>query len=154
MSDPIQPPASHHQQVTGGSLYSVWGVVIASVLGSLAAGVVILYLNYRTLGKVVLAQRWALWGAAIYVVLIGIGTLLPNTIALGVAYNLLQAIVAYFLASQLQGAAIAYHTSQGGSLHSMLRAAGVGLLTGLLLLFLLVFTASVWAVYTGSAAPA
>lgn len=154
MSDPYQSPAPQHHQVRGGSLYSVQGVVIASVLGSLAAGVVMLYLNYRTLGKVVLAQRWALWGAAIYIVLIGIATLLPNTTVLALAYNVFQAIIAYFLATQLQGAAIAYHTSQGGSLHSNLRAAGVGFLTGLFLLFMLVFTASLWAVYSGSAATA
>jgi len=154
MSDPYQPPAPQHHQARGGSLYSVQGVVIASVLGSLAAGVVMLYLNYRTLGKVVLAQRWALWGAAIYVVLILVATFLPNTTILVVAYNVFQAVVAYFLASQLQGAAITYHAAQGGSLHSNLRAAGVGLLTGLLLLFLLVFSASLWAVYTGAAAPA
>ncbi len=150
----MQTPVTHQHQTRGGSLYSVQGVVIASVLGSLAAGVVMLYLNYRTLGKVVLAQRWALWGAAIYVVLITIATLLPNTTILVVMYNVFQAVLAYFLAAQLQGAAISYHASQGGSLHSNLRAAGVGLLTGLLLLFLLVFTASLWTVYTGGAAPA
>ena len=86
--------------------------------------------------------------------LIGIATLLPNTTVLALAYNVFQAIIAYFLATQLQGAAIAYHTSQGGSLHSNLRAAGVGFLTGLLLLLMLVFTASLWAVYSGSAATA
>ena len=154
MSDPYQPSAQHTHQLHRGSLYSVQGVVIASVLGSLAAGVVMLYLNYRALGKVDLAQRWALWGAAIYIVLILIATLLPNTATLALAYNVFQAIVAYFLATQLQGAAIAYHTSQGGSLHSNLRAAGVGLLTGLLLLFLLVFAASLWAVFSGGAEPA
>jgi hypothetical protein len=95
-----------------------------------------------------------LWGAAIYIVLIGIATLLPNTTVLALAYNVFQAVIAYFLATQLQGAAIVYHTSQGGSLHSNLRAAGVGFLTGILLLFLLVFAASLWAVYTGGAATA
>ncbi len=154
MSDPYQPPAPQHQQRRDGSLYSVQGVVIASVLGSLAAAVIMLYLNYRTMGNVVLAQRWALWGAVIYVVLMLIATLLPNTTNLALAYTVLQAIVAYFLASQLQGAAIAYHTSQGGSLHSNLRAAGVGFLTGVLLLFLLLFSATMWTVFTGGAAPA
>lgn len=154
MSDPYQPPAPQHHQRRDGSLYSVQGVVIASVLGSLAAAVIMLYLNYRTMGNVVLAQRWALWGAAIYVVLMLIATLLPNSTNLALAYTVLQAIVAYFLASQLQGAAIAYHTSQGGSLHSNLRAAGVGFLTGVLLLFLLLFSATLWTVFTGGAAPA
>ena len=150
MSDPFRPPTADLRQPADGSLYSVHGIVIASVLGSLAAGVVILYLNYRTLGRTQLAQRWALWGAGIYTVLIAIAALLPGTGAVVVAYNVFQAVVAYVLAKQLQGAAITYHRTQGCSIHSKVRAAGVGLLTGIVLLFVLVCATALWGQLTGT----
>ena len=150
MSDPYQPPTSELRRAGEGSLYSVHGIVIASILGSLAAGVVMLYWNYRTLGRTQLALRWALWGAGIYTVLILIATLLPNTGVFILVYNVFQAIVAYFLASQLQGAAITYHQSQGGSMHSNMRAAGVGFATGIVLLFFFLLANALWTQLTGT----
>jgi hypothetical protein len=150
MSDPYQPPTSELRRAGEGSLYSVRGIVIASIVGSLAAGIVMLYWNYRTLGRTQLAQRWAPWGAGIYTALILIATLLPNTVTLVLVYNVFQATVAYFLASQLQGAAIKYHQSQGGSVHSNMRAAGVGFLTGIVLLFFLLLATGLWTQLTGT----
>ncbi len=150
MSDPYQPPTSELRRAGEGSLYSVRGIVIASIVGSLAAGIVMLYWNYRTLGRTQLALRWALWGAGIYTVLILVGALLPNTGLLVLGYNVFQAIVAYFLASQLQGAAITYHQSQGGSMHSNLRAAGVGILTIIVLFFFLSLATALWTTLTGT----
>lgn len=150
MSDPYQPPTSELRRAREGRLYSVQGIVIASILGSLAAGVVMLYWNYRTLGRTQLAQRWALWGAGIYTVLILITTLLPNTGILVLVYNVFQAIVAYFLASQLQGAAITYHQSQGGSMHSNMRAAGVGFLIGIVVIVFLLLVTGLWTQLTGT----
>ncbi|MCB1685523.1 MAG: hypothetical protein R3E82_07500 [Pseudomonadales bacterium] len=132
MSDSDQPQGPVTRN--GPSLYSVTGVVIGTFIGSLAAGVAMLYLNYRALGRDELARKVAIWGAVLCIVLIAATTQLPNSPATSFVMIGLQAAAAYFLTDRLQGAAIAYHVQNRGFLHSNLRAAGVGALTGLFIL--------------------
>jgi len=157
MSDPYQPPSSNIQpsniQRKGQPvLYSLHGIVIATVLGSLAAAVVILYLNYRSLNHQSLATKTAVGGTLAYLVLIAIAAFLPDSMMLGGVFILIQTSLAYFAASQLQGSAIAYHRERGGAMHSNLRAAGVGLLAGLGIIFVFLVLGTLLAVATTSAA--
>lgn len=152
MSDPYEPPTSNIQRSREPILYSLGGIVVATVLGSLAAAVVILYLNYRSLNSGSLAQKTAIGGIVIYLVLIGIAAFLPDSMVLGGLFIVIQTSIAYFAASQLQGRAIAYHREQGGVMYSNLRAAGVGLLTGLAMIFVFVLLGTLVAVATGSGA--
>ena len=55
MSDSDQLP----DRQSGASLYSVQGIVIGTVLGTLAAGIVMLFLNYRVLGNTNLSRAIA-----------------------------------------------------------------------------------------------
>jgi len=139
MPDQIPPSGSNPAGTV--ALYSVGGVVIGTVLGSLAAAVVLLYLNYRALGYESLARKVAGWGTGIYLILIALTSQLPPSMTVNLLVIGIQAVVAYFAASTLQGAAISYHQEHGGYVHSLWRAAAVGLLTGLALIMMLVMTA-------------
>ncbi len=148
MSDPVQPPATG--RVSSYALYSPQGIVMGTILGSLAAGVVMLYLNYHALGRAGLARTIALWGMALFLTVIGIASLVPNTAWLALLFMTIQAAIAYFLTEKLQGAAIRYHRAHGGHIHSNVRAAAVGFLTGLALFFLLVVGATLFMAVTGN----
>ena len=134
MSDPYQPSRRPGSTV---SLYSVHGVVIGTVLGSLAAGIVMLFLNYRALGKGNLARLIAIWGTVLCVVVVLLTSFAPNTPAFALLFMTLQGTIAYFLAARLQGAAITWHQQHSGHMHSSFRAAGVGFLTGMAILLAL-----------------
>jgi len=144
MSDPYQPPSSNVQRSRQTPLYSLHGIVVATVLGSLAAAVVILYLNYRNLGSPALAQKTAVGGFFAYLLLIGIAALLPDSMLIGGVFIVIQTSIAYFAANQLQGNAINYHREQGRAMYSSFRAAGVGLLTGLAILFVFVLVGTLF----------
>lgn len=135
MSDPYQPPSSNTQQAGQSALYSLQGIIIATILGSLAAAVVILYLNYRSLNSRSLAEKTAVGGIVLYLLLIGFAAFLPDSLLLGGLFIVIQTSVAYLAAKQLQGTAITYHRERGGAMHSNFRAAGVGLLTGVAIIF-------------------
>ncbi|HEY5647440.1 MAG TPA: hypothetical protein VIS76_15930 [Pseudomonadales bacterium] len=147
MPDPVQPPATG--RTARYALYSAQGIVIGTILGSLAAGVVMLYLNYHALGRAGLAKTIGLWGIALFLTVILIASLVPNTPQLAILFTALQAVIAYFLTEKLQGAAIGYHRDHGGPMYSNFRAAMVGFLTGLALFFLLVAGASLFMGVTG-----
>jgi len=149
MSDPYQPPSSRVSRPGDVGLYPVQGIVVGTVLGSLAAAIVMLSLNYRTLGNAGLAKKIAVWGGIVYVLLIALTSLLPGSMAINLLVISGQAVIAYVVAEQLQGAAIRYHRTHGRPLHSMLRAAGVGLLTGMVLIFVLLSAALVTAALGG-----
>ena len=148
MSDPSQPPSSEPAQPVA-PLYTLHGVVVATVLGSLAAAVVVVCLNYLSLGSPGLARKTAIAGAIVYVLVIGLTALLPESLALASAMIVVQALLGYAFANALQGSAIRYHAAQGSPLHSNFRAAGVGLLTGVAIMFLLLFVLAVLQAFTG-----
>lgn len=118
-----------------GPLYSVPAIAVGTVLGSLAAGAVMLWLNYRNLGYPALANRVAALGGLLYLLIIGIASLLPNDPVLGVGFIALQTGIAYWTATTLQAKAIAYHQQQGGAMHSIARGALVGFLAGITVIF-------------------
>jgi hypothetical protein len=112
-------------------LYTPQGVAVGTLLGSLAAGALLLWLNYRALGYHALANKVAAGGALLYLLIIGGAAALPGHAMLGLLLIAVQVGLAYWATWILQGDAIAYHQAQGGAVHSLLRAAGLGLLAGL-----------------------
>ena len=143
--DPYQPPTSRTTpEAKTAPLYTLHGVVVATILGSLAAAVVVVCLNYLSLGSSGLAKKTALAGAAVYLLIIGFTALLPESLVIGSIMIVVQAALGYLLANQLQGGAIRYHVAQGGPVHSNFRAAGIGLLTGFVIMFAVVFVATLF----------
>ncbi len=113
-------------------------MVIATLIGSLAAGVYMLFANYRSLGYPRLANRIAIIGWLLYALLIaGTGLLPQGAIGWALMLGVAQALVAYFAANALQGPAIAYHQEQGGAMHSNWTAVSVGLIAVLVLVVLM-----------------
>jgi len=143
MSDSYQPP-SQPGTSTGVSLYSVRGIVIGTIVGTLPAGIVMMFLNYRALGRNNLAKTITAWGTAVFIMIMVIASFIPpsDTVGLFLSYGLLftviQAVIAYFLADRLQGAAIRYHQENSGAMYSSPRAAAVGFLTGFILMFVMI----------------
>ena len=124
-------------------LYTPQGIAIGTLLGSLAGGAVLLWLNYRAMGYHALARKVAAGGLIVYLLIIVVASALPDHLVLGLVFVALQTGLAYWAAWILQGDAIAYHRAQGGAVHSGLRAAGVGFLAGMAVvgLLLLITTA-------------
>lgn len=144
-NDHYQPPASRTtQQGQVAPLYTLHGVVVGTILGSLAAAVVIVCLNYLSLGSPGLAKKTALAGGLVYLLIIGFTALLPESLVIGSIMIVVQALLGYLLANQLQGQAIRYHVTRGGKVHSNFRAAGIGLLTGFAIMFAVVLVATLF----------
>jgi hypothetical protein len=132
------------------ALYTVSGIVVGTFIGSLAAGIVMLYVNYRALGRANLARTVAIWGTGIFVVITVAASFAPMNLAFALIFAVLQSGIAFFLADRLQGAAIRYHRESGGRLHSDWRAAGMGLLTGMALAFISLNIAAILIAVTGA----
>jgi hypothetical protein len=145
MSDPYQPPSADKQR-SGVRLYSVQGMVVGTFVGSLAAVVVMLYLNYRALGRDHLAKSVAIWGTGLFILIMAIASFVPFNLAFGLLFAIGQAAIALFVADRLQGDAIRYHRDQAGVVHSTLRGAGVGFVTGMVIFF---FTLNIAAILMG-----
>ncbi len=113
-------------------LYSVDGIVIGTLLGSLVAGIYMVMYNYVTLGKVGLARQSVVVGLGLYALVMLASWLAPSNLWMALILALGQAGLAYLLAGRLQGASIRYYAQQGSAIHGLFRSALVGLLAGLL----------------------
>jgi hypothetical protein len=134
----------------------VQGIVISTMLCSLAAAIFMLYSNYRSLGNPGLARKIAFGGGLLYLLLISASSAMTPSLELAVGAMIVQGTIAYLLADKLQGAAISYHREHGGLIYSNFRAIMVGFITGFVLLFGLVALTLLYAAVTGdlSAPPA
>ncbi len=113
------------------SLYTPVGIAAGTLLGSMAAGAALLWLNYRSLGNPGLANKVGGIGLLLYLVIVIVASMLPGGTLIGVGFLVLQTALAYWAAEALQGDAVRYHLAQGGHAHPAARAALMGLLTGL-----------------------
>ena len=130
-------------------LYSLDGIVVATVLGSFIAGVFMVAANYMTLGSEALAKRTFLRGLVVYVVIIVLTMFMPNSLWIGVVFMFAQAALAFFLAQQLQGPVLQYHKAQGVAFHGLLRSAIVGVFAGLVAIIAIVTIGTLIAVVSG-----
>jgi len=113
-------------------LFTPAGITVGTLLGSLIAGVAMLWFNYRVLGYPALANRAAAAGVVFYLMLITAASMAPNTVAIGLTVMLGQCAIAWWGSQALQGAAIEYYRTRGGAVHGLGLAALVGLGTGLI----------------------
>jgi len=122
------PPANRLQR----PLYSVDGIVIGTLLGSLIAGVYMIMSNYVAFGSQRLAKQTIIGGMAIYAIVLLASWAAPRNLWLALVFALGQAMLAYLLAIRLQGESVRYYTERGCKVHGLLRSALVGLLVGVL----------------------
>jgi hypothetical protein len=89
-------------------------------------------LNYRRLGRTGAALHALLWSTVATVLLIVVCMMIPDEVHIPNAAFLISQIGGmYYTAKSLQGPAIESHQRKGGSLASAWRAAGIGILTGI-----------------------
>ncbi len=140
LTNPFRPPLSNVDDPDEPScpaykLYSIGAVTLATVLGSLLAGGIVMAINYKRLGQGAAAVHAVFWSLVATVVIIGAGMLIPEDVKIpNVAFLAPQIIGMYYLAKSLQGPAIEAHPGEGGSLASNWGAAGIGILTGIVVL--------------------
>jgi len=130
-------------------LFSPVGIAVGTLLGSLVAGVALLWFNYRVLGYTSLGNRMAAAGIVLYLMIILAASLLPNTPVISVAIMVGQCLLAWRGSELLQGPAIEYHRSRGGAFHSLALAGLVGLVTGLVAVMILVLVGRVFGLPIG-----
>ncbi len=117
------------------SLYSVRSVTLGAVLGSLLAGGIVMAINYKRLGQGAAAIHAVLWSAVATAAIIAVGIMVPDEAHIpNAAFFVPQIIGMYYVAKSLQGSAVEAHRREGGSLASSWGAAGIGILTAVVLL--------------------
>lgn len=120
-------------------LYSVWAVVLATFLGSPLAGGVLLSMNCRRLSQPWVIRDIFLWTGLLTIGSLLLGGVLPQEQSMIEALLVgLQVFLMYFLATRLQGRAIALHLQQGGEIASYWSAIAIGVVCGIVLLWILV----------------
>jgi hypothetical protein len=119
-------------------LFTPAGIAVGTLLGSLIAAVMMMWMNYRVLGYRTLGNRFMAGGILVYVLILVGASVLPRTPTAGVAVLALQCAVAWWTASTLQGAAIDYHRAHGGAVHGLAVAAAAGFVVFLVTTLMLV----------------
>ncbi|MCP5183782.1 MAG: hypothetical protein H6993_07455 [Pseudomonadales bacterium] len=122
----------------GRRLFSTQQVVIATVIGSLIAGILLIWLNYRAMQRPDLATRVALAGLTLQGILLFLGFVLPESPWLSLTLMFAQILLVWLGTERLQGPAIHYHLRNGGATHSTWLAVGMGFAVGFALLILFV----------------
>jgi hypothetical protein len=125
-SNTVKPHTLNYQSVAtrGPELHSVKAIALATFLGSIFAGAVLLAINFRRLGKRGMVVPTILAGLAALAVLIGIGFAMPG--APGFIFVIAQIALVRVVATKTQGEALQQHESRGGKIASGWKAAGVG----------------------------
>jgi hypothetical protein len=119
-------------------LYTPIGVALGTLLGTLAGGVVLLWLNYRALRHPKLANRILVGGLICHLAIVATASMLPGSAWIAVGFVVLQTALAHQVAEALQGDTVRYYCSRGMAAQPLINAAAVGLLAGLAVLLLLV----------------
>ena len=119
----------------GYKLYPTWAVTLATGFGSFMAGGILLAINYNRLGRGTAAVHSILWSAIATIAVIAAP--IEHHGRHLVAFSIGQLLAMNYLAQWLQGTTINEHQRSGGSLASGWSAAGIGLLTGAVVLLIL-----------------
>jgi hypothetical protein len=122
-----QPVPSGNPPLTDKPLYSVNAVGLASFLGSVLAGAVLMAINYRRIGEPARATYAIILGILGTVASIGIALVLPDRVpSAAIVVPQLFAMIA--IARAMQGPMLERHVQQGGKIASMWKAAGIAML--------------------------
>jgi len=139
----MQEPLPEDRRRSDVRLYGPHAAAIATIMGTMLAAVLLIWLNYQAMGRPDLARRAGWIGIGLQVLMLGVGALMPNNFALAMAMLFVQVAAAFWGTRFLQGDAIAWHLERGGTLHSPWRAMGLGLLVGFAIFFVLVLALTV-----------
>lgn len=102
--------------------YRVSGIGVATLLGGLLGGGIVLSKNFQALGQPDRARKVLISCALGMVALLGIAFMLPDSIDLpGTGFTIVQIAVLYQYAKQTQEVDIAAHMEKGGAMHSNCR---------------------------------
>lgn len=113
-------------------LYKVSAVAIATFLGTVFAGGVIMAHNYRQLGLHDAARKILINTGLVTLAILCIAFMLPDNINIpNIAFILPQLFGMHYLAKARQEEAIKTHETNNGALNSNWKAAGISLLIGI-----------------------
>ena len=126
-SNTVKPHTLNYQSVPtrGPELHSVKAIALATFIGSIFAGAVLLAVNFRRLGKGGMVVPTILAGLVALAIVIGIGFALPVGTP-GMIFVIAQIGLARLVATKTQGEALKQHESRGGKIASAWKSAGVG----------------------------
>jgi len=129
-------------------LYSASAVDVATLCGSIFAGLLLMSLNFRALGEDDRARRTLTLAAVVSVVTFVTIGLIPPTVPIPTSvYHGAQVLVAHLYVTRVQGDRLGRHVATGGRLYSKWRAAGIGLLCALGIVALFVAAGFVWSLW-------
>jgi hypothetical protein len=114
-------------------LYSVNQIAVATLLGSVAAGSLLLAQNFAALGRFGMRARTLGCGVLATIALVALNVSFPSVPGLGFGLNVASLALMRVLAQDMQGDEIAARLSEGGQLHSFWWALLLSLLFNLLL---------------------
>jgi hypothetical protein len=113
-------------------LYAVRAVVLATFLGSLLAGGIVLGINLIRLQRTAAAWWVMVGGAVCTFAVIAIGAFIPDDVQIpNMVYLVPQLALAYGVANGMTGKSILAHQQARGKMASFWGAAGIGLLAAL-----------------------
>jgi hypothetical protein len=133
--NPYQSPTAPLMTQGGGGderpaykLYSAGAITLATFLGSLLAGGVLMAINYKRLERGAAAVHAVVWTIFAMVGLIGLALMLPESLHIpNAAFFIPQIIAMHYLSTQLQGPSIERHQRSGGQMASWWLAVGIAL---------------------------
>lgn len=149
---PYAPPASPHAEVSGPTastvLYTPGQIMLATFLGAPLAGAVLLAVNEQRLGR----PKGVLWalalGFALTILVVGVAVALPDNVP-GLPLSLLGMGALRAVAHMKQAEAVTRHLHWGGRKGSSWAAAGIGVLSSVLVVGVVFVIAVAYYVITG-----
>lgn len=130
-------------------LYKVSGVGIATFFGTLFAGGVLLYFNFKRLGRQAAARNALIYSVLGLLAVLAVTLIIPEDMNLpSIGITVMEVIVMMQIAKQQLGRDIDNHVEQGGVLASDWKAFGVSLLV--LLLLMPILAGIGWLYYEGT----
>lgn len=111
------------------ALYKVSAIGLATFLGSMVAGGLLLSKNFKKLGKETEARNAIIYSIIATIVVFIIGMNIPEDWSIpGIVFTIPQALVMFHIAKQMQEKDIDQHIENGGALASNWKAAGISVL--------------------------
>ncbi|BBM02952.1 hypothetical protein [Microbulbifer sp. GL-2] len=131
MDEIYHPPASELEtkKKSVSPLYKISGIGVATFVGSILAGGVLMYLNYKRLGLYDKATKCIVISIVATIAIFGVVYLIPEDINIpNIAFTIPQVIAMVQIAKSQQEALINEHISSGGTMSSNWKAFGISVL--------------------------
>lgn len=115
-------------------LYPVRAVVLSTPIGGLLAGGVLMAVNYRQVGRRTAAAAAVAFGVVAVGLFLGFTlSTSPDNPLPGLTHLFVQPVVMYLIIRLFQGRMLSTHRAAAGDLESEWKAAGIGLVLGILI---------------------